>query len=142
MGKFNKYQILMALSLLVAFLFVTPLLSSSLRPKYLYFIINLLIIALGTEAGLLSVAFSKPLEDKKHVVPVSTKPQVAAPKASSSPEAKLVPPASREKKARVVEESASEKILRSVKVEKVKKWPSRPSLFFIGGGETEVEDVF
>ncbi|KAJ9153818.1 hypothetical protein P3X46_027219 [Hevea brasiliensis] len=140
MSKFNKSQILM-LSLLVALLFVTPLLSSSLRPKYLYFILNLLIIALGAEAGLLAAAFSKPLEDKKHVDPVSTKPQVTAPEAPSYPEAKAGLLAFSENKNKVVEKSASEKIVSSVKVEKVKKCPSMTSLFFIGGGETEVEDV-
>ncbi|KAG8658239.1 uncharacterized protein LOC110611635 [Manihot esculenta] len=142
MTKFNKSQIVM-LSLLAALLFVTPLLSSSLRPKYLYFIINLLIIALGAEAGLLSAVFSKPFDDKKLAVPVSVKSQVVtASEVSSSPEAKAIPPACSEKKARVVEKSASEKIVSSVKVEeKVKKCPSMPSLFFIGGGETEVEDV-
>ncbi|KAJ9182625.1 hypothetical protein P3X46_006600 [Hevea brasiliensis] len=140
MSKFKKSQIVM-LSLLVALLFVTPLLSSSLRPKYLYFIINLLIIALGAEAGLLSAVFSNPLEDKKHAVPVSIKPQVTASEASSSPGAKEGGPACSEKKATVVEKSASEKIVSSAKVEKVKECPSSPSLFFIGGGETEVEDV-
>lgn len=39
---------------LAALLIITPLLSTSLRFKYLYFIVNILIIALGAEAGLLS----------------------------------------------------------------------------------------
>ncbi|KDP39172.1 hypothetical protein JCGZ_00929 [Jatropha curcas] len=141
MSNFKKSQILM-LSLLAALLFVTPLLSSSLRPKYLYFIINLLILALGAEAGLLSAAFSKPLDDSKKnsVVSISTKPITQ--ELASSPQ-----PACTEKKPiRVVEKSASEKIVSSAsinKADKVKKCPSMPSLFFIGNAEstTEMEDV-
>lgn len=138
MSKFKKSQILM-LSLLAVLLSVTPLISSSLRPKYLYFIINLLIIALGAEAGLLSV-FSKTLEDKKHAAPAVTKPVITATK-TPSPEAKVAPAFS-ERKApyRVIEKSASEKIVGTVKVDKVKKCPSMPSLFFIGSEEIEVVD--
>ncbi|KAJ0046781.1 hypothetical protein Pint_04040 [Pistacia integerrima] len=133
--KFNKSQILM-LFLLAALLFITPLLSSSLRPTYLYIITNLLIVALGAEAGLLSVFFSKPpLEDKKPAITVASKSGVVVttPEASShnnNSEGK-------EKKGRVVEKSASEKIPRGVKVERVRKCPSTPSLFFIGNGETD-----
>ena len=150
MAKFKKSQILM-LALLTALLFVTPLISSSSRPKYLYFVINFLIIALGAEAGLLS-AFSKPLEadQKKQAssVPATTKPviQVQAEGNNSSPDqAKSVSaPTRAEKKVKIMEKSVSEKIngvSNSVnkvnKVEKVKKCPSMPSLFFIGGGDNE-----
>ena len=133
------------LFLLAVLLIITPLLSSSLRPTYLYFIINILIIALGAEAGLLS-SFSKPSEDRKQTV-------LAAPKSLASSETspdngvvrttndKVVAPASTEKKAKVVEKSASEKFVGSVKIGKVTKCPSMPSLFFIGGGESEAEDV-
>ncbi|KAJ6893934.1 hypothetical protein NC652_027882 [Populus alba x Populus x berolinensis] len=148
MSKLKRSQILM-LSILAALLFVTPLISSSLRPKYLYFIINLLIIALGAEAGLISAAFSKPVEEyKKHaVVPLTTKPArslVTAPpdhQASTTDQANEAPA-----KAKVLEKSASENIVSTVvKVDhKVKKCPSLPSLFFIGGGDhgtKAVEDV-
>ncbi|KAJ4825202.1 hypothetical protein Tsubulata_043476 [Turnera subulata] len=138
MSKFKKSQILLLL-VLAALLFVTPLLSSSSRPKYLYFIINLLIIALGAEAGLLS-AFSKPVDqDKKHAVPLITKPQTPAQEASPYTEAQVTP-ARKETKPRAVEKSASEKIVATIKVDKVKKCPSMPSLFFIGGGDNEPED--
>lgn len=43
-----------------ALLIITPLLSTSLRFKYLYFIVNILIIALGAEAGLLSFFLHNP----------------------------------------------------------------------------------
>ena len=133
------------LFLLAVLLIITPLLSSSLRPTYLYFIINILIIALGAEAGLLS-SFSKPSEDRKQTVWAVPKPLASS---EVSPDNgvvrttndKVVEPASTEKKAKVVEKSASEKFVGSVKIGKVTKCPSMPSLFFIGGGESEAEDV-
>ncbi|KAJ6724763.1 hypothetical protein OIU85_022661 [Salix viminalis] len=141
MSKLKRSQILV-LSLLAALLVVTPLIPSSLRPKYLYFIFNLLIIALGAEAGLISAAFSKP------VVPLTTKParsSVTAPpdhQASTADQADEAPA-----KAKVFVKSASENYGSTViRVDrKVKKCPSLPSLFFIGGGdhgaEAAVEDV-
>ncbi|KAE8125502.1 hypothetical protein FH972_020302 [Carpinus fangiana] len=128
MTKFKKSQILI-LSLLAVLLSITPLLSSSVRTTYLYFVINILIIALGAEAGLLS-CFPKPAEDKKH-------PASAAPKPEASADEKPVAPATAEKKAKVIEKSASEKVVGAVKMDEVKKCPSTPSLFFIGGGETD-----
>lgn len=130
-GVFKKSQILM-LSLLASLLIVTPLLSSSLRPTYLYFVFNILIIALGAEAGLLSSGPSKPPEDHKNAQGASTDDE--ATKAGASP------PNSEIKKVKAVEKSASEKISGAVKVNKLKKCPSTPSLFFIGSGETETAD--
>lgn len=57
MKNSNKSQML-KLSLIASLLVVAPLLSSSPRGTYLYFIFNLLIIALGVEAGLLSSSSS------------------------------------------------------------------------------------
>ncbi|KAK9269147.1 hypothetical protein L1049_000916 [Liquidambar formosana] len=146
MDKSKKSQFL-KLSLIAALFIITPLLSSSLRPTYLYFIINLLIIGLGAEAGLLS-SFSDPSEDKKPSL-------IAAPKAvnlpSESSSDKEVPAKTIDKavtsecsgkKAKVVEKSASEKIVGTVKMNKVKKCPSTPSIFFIGSGENEPTEEF
>lgn len=130
-GVFKKSQILM-LSLLASLLIITPLLSSSLRPTYLYFVFNILIIALGAEAGLLSSGPSKPPEDHKNAQGPSTDDE--ATKAGASP------PNSDIKKVKAVEKSASEKISDAVKVNKLKKCPSTPSLFFIGSGETDTAD--
>lgn len=130
-GVFKKSQILM-LSLLASLLIITPLLSSSLRPTYLYFVFNILIIALGAEAGLLSSGPSKPPEDHKNAQGASTDDE--ATKAGASP------PNSEIKKVKAVEKSVSEKISGAVKVNKLKKCPSTPSLFFIGSGETETAD--
>lgn len=145
MNKFKRSQVVM-LFLLAVLLIITPLLSSSLRPTYLYFITNILIIALGAEAGLLS-SFSKPSEDRKQTVLAAPKPLASS---EVSPDNgvvrttnidKVVAPASTEKKAKVVEKSASEKFVGSVNIDKVTKCPSMPSLFFIGGGESEAEGV-
>lgn len=144
--KGKKSQIL-KLSLIAALLFITPLLSSSLRTTYLYFIINLLIIALGAEAGLLSF-FSNPPS-----APVSAKPLVSTPpppdhKESSSLSIQTDTNTTTtyhhhhsEKKRKAVEKSASEKIVGAGKLSKVRKSPSTPSIFFIGGSETEPEEA-
>ncbi|MBA0792239.1 hypothetical protein Gohar_016755 [Gossypium harknessii] len=136
MNKFKKSQIL-TLSIVAALLFIAPLLSSSLRPTYLYFILNLLIISLGAEAGLGSV-FSRPSY-------ASARPDTTQEvKGSVESTDVAAPTASTEKKGnKVVEKSVSEKkiIVGSIKVDKVKKCPSTPSLFFIGSGETEAEAV-
>ncbi|XP_027368590.1 uncharacterized protein LOC113874569 [Abrus precatorius] len=144
MNKFNKSEVLV-LFVLALLLVITPLLPSSLRPTYLYFIFNVLIIALGAEAGLLS-AFSKPLEDRKQPLSVTQKPVM--PPEVHEPEERKVSNITggsdtsehKEKKAKVVEKCASdEKIIGLTKVDKVKKCPSMPSLLCIGGGEGEVE---
>ncbi|KAF5727947.1 hypothetical protein HS088_TW21G00087 [Tripterygium wilfordii] len=139
--KFKKSQILM-LSLLAALLSITPFLSSSLRPAYLYFIFNLLIIALAVEAGFLSV-LSKPLEEKRPAVSAATKPLVAGSAQEGSAEAKAsVLEFSEKAGPKVMEKSSSEKVVSLSMLDKeVKKCPSMPSLFFIGGGEIEAEEV-
>lgn len=143
MDKSKKSQIL-NLSILAAILFITPLLSSSIRPTYLYFIINILIIALGVEAGLLSSS-SKPSENKKpgsivtssQAMPDKENPTTMTPD-------KVIDKECIEKK---VEKSLSEKIVvgrEQMMNKKVKKCPSMPSLFFIGGGggETNEQEEF
>ncbi|XP_008226978.1 PREDICTED: uncharacterized protein LOC103326523 [Prunus mume] len=148
MNKVEKPQILV-LSLLAILLIIAPLLSSSLRTPYLYIITNLLIIALGAQAGLLS-AFSNPSDhdkDKPLVMPselaYSDKRVVAdsdEDKRVGSESSKKSSEKSSEKKAKVVEKSRSEKIAGTVKIDSVKKCPSMPSLFFIGGSEADQED--
>lgn len=148
MNKVEKPQILV-LSLLAILLIIAPLLSSSLRTPYLYIITNLLIIALGAQAGLLS-AFSNPSDhdkDKPLVMPselVYSDKRVVADsdedKRVGSESSKKSSEKSSEKKAKVVEKSRSEKIAGTVKIDSVKKCPSMPSLFFIGGSEADQED--
>ncbi|XVF77381.1 hypothetical protein PTKIN_Ptkin14bG0038500 [Pterospermum kingtungense] len=136
-NKFKNSQILI-LFVVAALLVIAPLLSSSSRPTYLYFVLNLLIVALGAEAGLLSV-FARP-------VYVAAKPVTTqeAKGIEHKDDQKQVGPTSNEKKGKVVEKSASEKLgVGAVKVDKVvKKCPSTPSLFFIGSGDqSEAEAV-
>lgn len=145
MTKFKKSQILV-LSFLAVLLIITPLLPSSLRPTYIYFVINILIIALGAEAGLLS-SFSKPSDDNKLAICTSQKP--AVPSSQASPDKGVLrntnggsvapDPEATEKKPKVVQKSASERLAGHgrFQMDKVKKCPSTPSLFFIGGGESE-----
>ncbi|KAG4952942.1 hypothetical protein AAZX31_14G020800 [Glycine max] len=135
MNKFNKSELLV-LFVLTLLLAITPLLPSSLRPTYLYFIFNVLIIALAAEAGVLSVS-SKPLEDKKQHVSVTQKPVM--PPEVYEPEERVEVGASEhdEKKPKVVEKPASDEKI--VGVTEVKKFPSMPNLLLIGGGESEGE---
>ncbi|KAI3456894.1 hypothetical protein Pfo_013557 [Paulownia fortunei] len=130
MDKFKKSQIL-KLFLIAALLIITPFLSTSLRSTYLYFIANILIILVGAEAGLLSFFLKSPENKKraaalKAVINIS---EFSPDNGTNSPD-------------KVVEKCSSDKILGAVKEQKVKKSPSTPSIFFIGGGETEevVED--
>lgn len=142
------------LSLILILLIVTPLLSSSVRTTYLYIITNLLIIALGAQAGILR-AFSKPIDhDKKNPVSVPQKPVLVVPSelasthektqkkiAAQNNEDQRVASECSEKNVpnKVVAKSKSQKVTGTVKTESVRKCPSMPSLFFIGGGETETE---
>uniref|UniRef100_A0A803QCC2 DUF4408 domain-containing protein n=1 Tax=Cannabis sativa TaxID=3483 RepID=A0A803QCC2_CANSA len=123
-NKFKKSQVLV-LSLLAILLVIAPLLSSSLRPTYLYFITNLLIIVLGAEAGLLSLIFSKPLEENNNKIKNTTHTSSAS-----------------EKKVKIAEKTRSQKVVGSVKAVRVKKCPSMPSLFFIGSGDQQKEEDF
>jgi len=145
MNKVNKSQVIV-LSILLLLLVITPLLPSSLKPSYLYLIFNILIIALGAEAGLLSV-FSEPSEDKKQHVSV-TQPKHEMLEQEEKEACNIINNAysvseeQNEKKPKVVEKSVSEKKIVFVgvaKVEKVKKCPSMPSIFFIEDGEDDLE---
>ncbi|WCJ32971.1 hypothetical protein M5689_014361 [Euphorbia peplus] len=140
MSNFKKSQIII-LVILAALLLLTPLLSSSLRTKYLYFIINLLIIVLGAEAGLLSSLFytttptPSVLDSKKtHAhLPLNSTTTHHSYHHHPSPEI------NKTLMIKVVDKSAiSHKNNGPVhKIKKVKKCPSTPSLFFIGGAPPE-----
>ncbi|XAR56723.1 hypothetical protein NMG60_11037305 [Bertholletia excelsa] len=147
MDKSNRSQIL-KLSLIATLLVVTPVIPTSLRSTYLYFVFNLLIIALGAEAGLLSF-FSNVAEDKKpqpNNVALAAKPMAAL---ELSPEkegpenasGRIVTDENSPNKPKVVEKCSSEKIVGVTKAHKVRKCRSTPSIFFIGSGETEKEEV-
>lgn len=145
MAKPKKSEIV-KLSFIGTLLIISPLIPTSLRSTYLYFLFNLLIIALGAEAGLLSFS-SKPSEDKKPIT-IPPKP-IAANTESSAPNE--IPPNSSigiidsefgEKRPKVVEKCSLEKIVGAVKVSnKVRKCPSTPSIFFIGAGGDEAEEA-
>lgn len=145
MDKFHKSQIL-KLFLMAILLSITPLLSTPLRPPYLYFVVNILIIALGVEAGLLSF-IGKTAEDKKTSsnTVLSSEDSSSAPNKEKSASTTSEAETTAKKKPKAVEKSSSEKIVSSstaAKVHKVvKKSPSMPSLFFIGGAESTIDQV-
>ncbi|XP_058746728.1 uncharacterized protein LOC131619673 [Vicia villosa] len=133
MNKVDKSQTIV-LFFLAILLMITSFLPSSLRPTYLYLIFNILIIALAAQAGLLS-AFSEPSQDTKHHVFVSSAWQhtMQEPKekeASCINSANSISEEQKVKKVVCVGES---------KVDKVKRCPSMPSLFYIGDEEDDLE---
>jgi len=139
MNKFQKSQVLVLV--LVLPLVITPILPSTLRPTYLYFILNLIIIALGAEAGLLSL-FSMPTEDRKQSAYVTFKPVIPIEAFSEEKEASTTTTTTC-----VIE--ASEHVKKEVKaVENSAPLPLRvlsvitkvPSLFFIGGDAESTDD--
>ncbi|XP_061341689.1 uncharacterized protein LOC133288014 [Gastrolobium bilobum] len=123
MNKFKKSQVLV-LFVLVFLLAITPFLPSSVRPTYLYFILNFLIITLGAEAGLLSV-FSRPLEDSKQFASVIQKPVIPPEvnfekREASSTRSVCAVSEHVEEKLKAVEKSAiSERVVCGTKVDKV-----------------------
>ncbi|KAL8509887.1 hypothetical protein ACS0TY_016924 [Phlomoides rotata] len=92
MEKLKKSQSVKLLPI-AALLMITPLLSTSLRFKYLYFIVNILIIAVGAEAGLLSLFLQSQNHNKippliipqnDHVVISSVEEEKVSPECSTS----------------------------------------------------------
>ncbi|CAI9088377.1 OLC1v1022686C1 [Oldenlandia corymbosa var. corymbosa] len=156
MDKFKFFQIL-KLSVMVILLCITPFLSASLRPPYIYFIVNLLIIALGAEAGLLPFLFKSTESDNKTSTTTSfstlddhnvaaQKPGLVSSEDTFYNKEKTAEIATGtgnregEKPAKAVEKSSSEKVvIGQVAYKVVRKSPSMPSLFFIG--DDQVEEV-
>lgn len=133
MTKVDKSQVII-LSILLLLLVMTPFLPSSMKPSYLYLIFNILIIALGVEAGFLSV-FSDTLEDKKQQHEKETSSCGINNACSVSEQ--------QQNQKKVFEKCVSEKIVfvDANKVDhKVKKCASMPSLFYIEDHESEVEE--
>ncbi|KAL0310993.1 UNVERIFIED_CONTAM: hypothetical protein Sangu_2394000 [Sesamum angustifolium] len=139
-------------------LIITPLLSASLRLKYLYFIVNILIIAVGAEAGLLSFFLQSP-HNKPASPPHDPPPPItlsqetaAVTTTSTSTSPNIVgadhhdhdheEPVEKRPVKPAVEKCSSEKILVGVRVAnyQVKKSRSSPSIFFVGGGADADDD--
>ncbi|KAI9115656.1 hypothetical protein K1719_013325 [Acacia pycnantha] len=130
--KFNKFQVLMLLVLLL--LIITPFWPSSLKPPFLYFFVNLLIVMLGAEAGFLK-AFPRPsssTEEKKFS---------AASVVASIPEKKEGSTTLASGSASFSEVSEKRRLNNKIVLEnfeKVKKSASMPSLLWVGEAETMV----
>lgn len=122
MAKFKRSE-LAKIALIAALVLIAPLLSTSMRPPFLYLLLNLLIIFLGAESGILKALISSPPDEKK---PMAAAP-VATAEASSGESGELS----------AAEKPVVEKNAAAVKAHKVKKCPSMPSLFFIGSNEVE-----
>ncbi|MQL90566.1 hypothetical protein Taro_023158 [Colocasia esculenta] len=132
------------LLLLVLSLTLIPFVSSSLRPSYLYFLLNILIIVLGYESGILHIFMEHDMEKKKPIITATT-PDTRG----SSNNGKLQAREGSQGKPVVVEAeqtpAAAEKTTTTARAHNMKKAPSVPSLFFIGNcdedGDAAMEDV-
>ncbi|CAN0900973.1 hypothetical protein LINGRAHAP2_LOCUS21140 [Linum grandiflorum] len=70
----NRTCLIMMVAIMATLLFVAPQVSTALRPKYLYFIFNILIVALVAEAGLLpflSTPFAH-FSEEDHIISTAT----------------------------------------------------------------------
>ncbi|KAK4439766.1 hypothetical protein Salat_0311500 [Sesamum alatum] len=124
----EKSQVL-KLFLILLLLTITPLLSSSHRSAYLYFIANVLIIVVGAEAGLLSF-FLEPPENNKRRPNHALKPTVTSINSAFPPDkARTAAQLDTYGTNSVVEKRTENNVGES---KKVKKSPSTPSIFFIG----------
>lgn len=142
MDKFKKWAQILKLFPIAALLIITPLLATSLRSTYLYFIVNILIIVVGAEAGLFSFFLDSP-ENKKRAA--ALKPAIIS-EISPDDKEKTKTGAqfgngSSSSSDKVVEKCSSDEILGAVKEQTMKKSPSTPSIFFIGSGGGEAEEL-
>ncbi|XP_078153333.1 uncharacterized protein LOC144548516 [Carex rostrata] len=148
MSKLPPFSQITKLLLLLIFSLLTFLIPTPLRHPYLYFLFNILVVVLGIESGLLK-AITSPHDEKKpkifttHFIPPSlhpsihdgmgthvlTRTQSIAALASQA----LVKPIEKSK----VVENTLDGIVRVNN--KLKRCASRPSIFFIGGLESEQE---
>lgn len=150
--KSQVAKILLLLSFL-SFLLLIPFISASLRSSYLYLLLNLLIIVLGVEAGLLA-SISKPHVDVEKkpvllgVVSSSSSSSTAAREAAGAASHDQISRGEEDDGRRTQEVlvmAPLEKLLQVEKktaetaerVQKLKRCRSRPSIFFIGGCDDE-----
>ncbi|XP_062200933.1 uncharacterized protein LOC133903532 [Phragmites australis] len=147
-------------ALLVLFL-LAPLVPSSLRSPYLYLLFNALVVALGVEAGFLA-AISGPRDDKKPspTAPLSssmaatafrnlTKPSdshaAAAATArylvSSTTGTTNTPTLHSSPNKLLADALLAKDVYAATTKKKIKKCPSRASIFFIGSVDVDGEDV-
>ncbi|URD74955.1 hypothetical protein MUK42_25981 [Musa troglodytarum] len=131
MEKLPRSQMAKGAFLLILLVFV-PFISSSLRTSYLYFLLNILIVALGVEAGFLD-AISRHQEEKKaHNTAAAPTAGGAAPVDAANHVAEVVNRRERAPQQKpVVQKSAKG----APGAQTLKRCPSKPSLFFIGGFE-------
>ncbi|URD74930.1 hypothetical protein MUK42_36894 [Musa troglodytarum] len=127
MDKLPKSQV----AKMVLFLFlliIIPVVSTSVRSYYLYFLVNTLIIALGIEAGLLNM-ISGPRDEK-----INAAAATAVASAINVEEAVHDAQAARP----TAEQPAAVTVSRvATRVQKLKRCSSRPNLFFIGNAQVD-----
>lgn len=149
MNKLPPFSQLSKLLLVLIFILLTPLIPTSLRPPFLYFLFNILVVVLGIESGLLK-AVTSPHEEKKpsliarnmsslHLsIPNTTSFMTKTHSIASIASQAIAKPMER---AKPVEKAKGETTLGGIiGINKLKKCASKPSIFFIGGLESEHEN--
>ncbi|XP_073003927.1 uncharacterized protein [Typha latifolia] len=146
MEKLPPLSQLAKILLLLLLLFLAPFISTSFRPSYLYLIFNILIVALGVEAGFLK-AISGPREEKKPAVFTTvTGTAIASPSKvegiHNSTRSGAVGKANlHAERVEPVKATETPKMEIAKRASKLKRCPSRPSLFFISSTLEEESGV-
>ncbi|CAA7397710.1 unnamed protein product [Spirodela intermedia] len=131
--NFHKLQIAKLLFLLFS-LTLIPFVSSSLRPPYIYFLLNILILVLGYESGVLQFLVEPTVEKKKSAGAIV--PGLPNDINAITNGGKQVNDVSGREETPVTLEATpmgTEKSLKRSPSIQMKKSPSVPCLFFIGG---------
>ncbi|KAL9160030.1 hypothetical protein ABFS82_08G173600 [Erythranthe guttata] len=129
----SEHMKLLKLITIASLLIVAPLLSTSIRFKYLYFIFNFLVILVGAESGLLSFFLHSHTKNQDSVThkEYSVSSNVNAASYHSSAEYYNKPAL----------KCSPEKIVAGAAAVEMKKSPSTPSIFFIGEDIPAEEEV-
>ncbi|KAF3339547.1 Cotton fiber expressed protein [Carex littledalei] len=146
MSKLPPFSQISKLVLLLIFALLTLFIPTSLRHPYLYFLFNILVVSLGIESGLLKAITSTNDEKKPnfttHIIPPYLHPSIHDGTRRVMKKTQSIAAIASQALAKPIEKAKVVEITLGgiVRVNnKLKKCASRPSIFFIGGQESEQE---
>ncbi|KAJ3695668.1 hypothetical protein LUZ60_001045 [Juncus effusus] len=149
MEKLPPLSQIIKTTFLLFFILLTPFIPISLKPPYLYILFNIIVLVLGIESGFLK-AITGPHDDKKSFhfpPPCVNNPNNDAHKISTSMSTTVNPTIiSRQPSTKKPDQKAKVGALlgpgsKKFRAKKLKKCPSRPTIFFIAGSESDGEFI-